>query len=239
MQLIPAIDLLEGKAVRLHKGNYDAVTVYDDDPVGVAKRFRDAGAKRIHVVDLEGARAGEAVHVKVIERIVAEASVEVQVGGGIRKPQTATQWLEAGAAGIVLGTAALERPEMVQRLAAEWPTGVIVAVDGRAGKVATQGWLKDSDVSVETLAQDADQWGVAGLLYTDIERDGTGVGPNVSATAWLQTKVEATVIASGGIGTLTHLRELKEAGVRAAVCGRAIYTGTIDLEEAFRVCRER
>ena len=179
MQLIPAIDLLEGKAVRLHKGNYDAVTVYDDDPVGVAKRFRDAGAKRIHVVDLEGARAGEAVHVKVIERIVAEASVEVQVGGGIRKPQTAAQWLEAGAAGSVLGTAALERPEMVQRLAAECPP-VIVAVDGRAA-VATQGWLKDSDVSGNARTG-CRSMGRRWLARTDMN-DGTGVGPKSLATA--------------------------------------------------------
>ena len=238
MQLIPAIDLLGGKAVRLHKGSYDDVTVYDDDPVGVALRFQASGAERVHLVDLEGARAGRAVHVEIIERIVKDAELEVQVGGGIRDRDTALRWLDAGAAGVVMGTAALENPEMVARLAEEWPKGVIVAVDARGGRIATQGWLKETDVALDTLAQDADAWGAAALLYTDIERDGTGVGPNVAATARLQSTVRARVIASGGIGTLQHLRDLKGAGVRAAVCGRALYGGAIDLAEAFKACAE-
>ena len=236
MQLIPAIDILEGKAVRLHQGAYDEVTVYDPDPVSVAKRFRDAGAARIHVVDLEGARDGCPRHLALIEDIVTQVGVQVQVGGGIRDRFTAERWLAAGAASVVMGTAAVKAPDMVRGLAADREGSAIVAVDARDGVVAIEGWLEDSGQPVDALAERADAWGVAGLLYTDIERDGTAMGPNVEATRRLQSQVRTTVIASGGIGELAHLEALREAGVRAAVCGRALYAGAFGLQEAFRLC---
>lgn len=236
MRLIPAIDILNGQVVRLHKGEYDQVTVFDPDPVTVAKRFKDHGSERIHVVDLEGARDGCPRHLAIIEDIVRATDVEVQVGGGIRDRFTAERWLEAGAKAVVFGTAAVQHPEMVAAMCKERPDGVIVAIDARDGRVAVEGWLRDSGHRASELAQQADAWGVSGLLYTDIERDGTGEGPNVTATRELQETVRASVIASGGIGSLEHLRALKDAGIRAAVCGRAIYSGAFSLEDAFRVC---
>ncbi len=236
MQLIPAIDILGGKAVRLHQGAYDEVTVYDSDPVAVAKRFRDAGAERIHVVDLEGARDGCPKHLALIEDIVSQVGVEVQVGGGIRDRFTAERWLATGAASVVFGTAAVKAPDVVRDLAEARPGAVIVAVDARDGVVAVEGWLEDSGESVNALAERADSWGVAGVLYTDIARDGTGKGPNVEATRRLQERLETTVIASGGVGQLSHLQALRDAGVRAAVCGRALYAGAFKLQEAFRIC---
>ena len=236
MRLIPAIDILNGQVVRLHKGEYDQVTVFEPDPVTVAKRFRDLGSERIHVVDLEGARDGCPRHLAVIEDIVSATDVEVQVGGGIRDRFTAERWLNAGAKAVVFGTAAVQAPDMVAAMCQERPEAIIVALDARDGRVAVEGWLRDSGQHASDLARTADAWGVAGLLYTDIDRDGTGEGPNIAATRALQDEVKATVIASGGIGSLEHLSALKEAGIRAAVCGRAIYSGAISLEKAFRLC---
>jgi phosphoribosylformimino-5-aminoimidazole carboxamide ribotide isomerase len=232
VELIPAIDLLGGKVVRLHKGDYGAVTVYSDDPAGQARRFYDAGARRLHVVDLDGAREGRPRNVEVIEAILAAAPLRVQVGGGIRDEASAERWLSAGVERVVLGTIAVKRPEIVRRLCARHPGGVIVALDARAGEVAVEGWLEGSGRSVLDLARDVDGWGVAAILYTVIERDGTSEGPDVTATAALQAEVKATVIASGGIGGLHHLISLRVAGVRAAVCGKALYSGAFSLEAA-------
>jgi phosphoribosylformimino-5-aminoimidazole carboxamide ribotide isomerase len=233
MELIPAIDLLDGNVVRLHKGDYGAVTVYSNDPVAQAKSFYDAGARRLHVVDLEGARSGEAAHVKVIEKILSSVPLAVQVGGGIRSAQTAEQWLSAGVQRVVLGTLAIEEPDVVQALCAKHPKGIIAAVDARAGEVSVRGWTQGSGVTARDLAKRVDGWGAAAILFTAIERDGTSEGPDVAATIALQNEVNATVIASGGIGSLAHLRALVAAGARAAVCGRALYSGAFTLAEAF------
>lgn len=232
MELIPAIDLLGGQVVRLHKGDYAAVTVYSDDPANQARRFFDAGARRLHVVDLDGARDGKSRNVAVIEKILAAAPLRVQVGGGIRDEQAAERWLSAGVERVVLGTIAIKRPEVAQRLCAQHPGRVIVAVDARGGEVAVEGWLESSGRPVLDLAKEVDAWGAAAILYTVIERDGTSEGPDVAATAALQAEVKATVIASGGIGSLQHLRNLAAAGVRAAVCGKALYSGAFTLEQA-------
>ena len=233
MKLIPAIDLLDGKVVRLHQGDYAKVTVYAADPVAEARRFAQAGAKTLHVVDLEGARSGAPAHEAVVREILESVSMDVQVGGGIRTRESAERWLAAGASGVVLGTAAIRDPDMTRALCAAHPGKVIVAVDARAGEVSVEGWTEGSGVRVEELATDADLWGVAALLYTDVERDGTREGPAVEATAALQRRVRATVIASGGIGTLEHLEALALAGVRSAVCGRALYSGAFTLADAF------
>lgn len=233
MELIPAIDVLEGKVVRLHKGDYAQVTVYADDPVAQALAFHGAGARRLHVVDLGGARAGRPMNLEVIRGILDAVPMAVQVGGGIRDARAAEQWFDAGAQRVVFGTAAVKQPEMVRGVCSEHPGGVIVAVDARAGEVAVEGWLQGSGRTVEDFAREVDGWGAAALLYTVIERDGTHEGPDVGATAALQQKVAATVIASGGIGSLGHIRALRVAGVRAAVCGRALYSGAFSLAEAF------
>lgn len=238
MELIPAIDLLDGKVVRLHKGDYAQVTVYSEDPAGQARAFQNAGAGRLHVVDLDGARSGHPHNHAVIERILKAApGLQIQVGGGVRSQEVAAQWFRAGVSRVVLGTAAIKDPALVQRLCADHPDGVVVALDGRSGLVAVEGWLEATEKRVSDVAREVDAWGAAAILFTDIDRDGTREGPAVEATAALQAEVRATVIASGGIGALDHLLSLRERGVRSAVCGRALYSGAFTLADAFRACR--
>ncbi|HSN81155.1 MAG TPA: 1-(5-phosphoribosyl)-5-[(5-phosphoribosylamino)methylideneamino]imidazole-4-carboxamide isomerase [Polyangiales bacterium] len=238
MELIPAIDLLDGKVVRLHQGKYDEVTVYHDDPVAMAKRFEAEGAARLHVVDLEGARSGKPAHVPVIEGILRETALKVQVGGGVRDERIAAQWLDAGAARVVLGTMVVKAPDVARALCAERPGAIVVALDARDGKVAVEGWREQSSRDVVELAEEVDGWGIGAILFTNIHRDGTRQGPDVEATAGLQSSVNTTVIASGGIGALDDLRALAAAGIRSAVCGRALYSGAFTLSEAFAALEE-
>ncbi len=237
MELIPAIDLLGGRVVRLERGDYDAVTVYAEDPVAQARAFAAAGAARVHVVDLDGARDGAPGHLEVMRRIVAEVPVAVQVGGGVRDRASAERWIEAGADRVVLGTVAVRDPALAASLAADHPGRVVIAIDARGEQVAIEGWREGTSRQVEELARAADGWGAAAVLYTDIARDGTGAGPAVERTARLQGAIGATVIASGGIGALAHLEALAAAGVRAAVCGRALYEGAFTLEAALAAAR--
>lgn len=240
MELIPAIDLLAGKVVRLHKGDYAQVTVYSDDPEGFAKRFQDAGARRLHVVDLDGARDGRPGNQETIERILKAApGLLVQVGGGIRSRESAESWFASGAARVVLGTAAIKNPEMVQALCKAHPQGVVGALDAKGGIIAVEGWLEATGKELHDVAAQVDAWGADAILFTDIERDGTREGPAVESTAKLQRAVRATVIASGGIGTLDHLAALRDNDVRAAVCGRALYSGAFTIEQAFAVSEGR
>jgi len=237
MEMIPAIDLLAGKVVRLHKGDYAQVTVYSDDPADQARRFLAAGATKLHVVDLDGARDGKPGNRAVIEAILAAApGLSVQVGGGIRTRDTAEHWFQSGASRVVLGTVAIKDPELAQRLCSDHPGGVVVALDAKGGMIAVEGWLETTGQPVVEVARRVDAWGVAAILYTDIDRDGTREGPAVQATFALQEVVRATVIASGGIGSLEHLVALRDAGVRSTVCGKALYSGAFTLEQAFAVC---
>jgi phosphoribosylformimino-5-aminoimidazole carboxamide ribotide isomerase len=238
VELIPAIDLLDGKVVRLHQGKYDEVTVYDHDPVAMARRFEEAGAKRLHVVDLEGARSGAPAHVGVIQGILKETSLRVQVGGGVRNEDVAAAWMDAGAARVVLGTIVVKAPDAARAICERFPSGVVMALDARDGKVAVEGWQEQSEQDVVELAREVDGWNIGAILFTNIHRDGTREGPDVEATAALQAEVETTVIASGGIGSLDHLRALDAAGVRASVCGRALYSGAFTLSEAFAALGE-
>jgi len=240
MELIPAIDLLAGQVVRLHKGDYAQVTVYSDDPAGQAKRFFDAGATRLHVVDLDGARDGRPGNLPIIEGILKAApGLKVQVGGGIRTRESAEHWFNSGATRVVLGTAAIKNPELVSALCVAHPDGVVAALDAKGGMIAVEGWLEATDRALGKVATEVDAWGVAAILFTDIDRDGTREGPAVESTAALQRSVKATVIASGGIGTLDHLAALRAQDVRAAVCGRALYSGAFTLEQAFAVSEGR
>ena len=233
LELIPAIDILGGKVVRLLEGRYDQVTVYSDDPVAMAHQLQAAGAARLHLVDLDGAREGRAVNDPIVARIASETELRLQVGGGIRSAQRARDLWERGVERVVLGTLAVKEPQVVRELAEANPSGVVVAIDARDGEVAVEGWLEGSGRAPVDLAREVDAWGVAAILYTRIERDGTGEGPDVEATASLQAEVRATVIASGGIGSLEHVRALRAAGVRAAVSGRALFSGAFTLPEAF------
>jgi len=234
MELIPSIDVLDGKVVRLHRGDYAQVTVFSDDPAGQALRLQELGARRLHVVDLDGARAGKPGNQAVLESIVKRApKLSVQVAGGIRTRDAANAWFQLGARRVVLGTIAIKQPALAELLCREHPEGIVIALDAKDGIIAVEGWLETTGQQLEDVAQKVDAWGAAAILFTDINRDGTREGPAVDTTAALQKSARATVIASGGVGTLSHLRALRDAGVRAAVSGRALYSGEFDLAEAF------
>ncbi len=237
MKVFPAIDLLGGKAVRLLEGRRDAATVYRERPEELVAELCAAGVERLHVVDLDGAFDGARKHADVIARLCAAAPVPVEVGGGIRDAAGARGVIAAGARYVVLGTAAVKQPAMVEALCKELPGQVVVAVDAKDGMVAVEGWVETSTVSAIELGQRAAAWGAGALLYTDVARDGTGKGPNVAATAALAAAVSIDVIASGGVHTLDDLRRLAAAGVPAVVVGRALYDGRFTVAEAVEAAR--
>jgi phosphoribosylformimino-5-aminoimidazole carboxamide ribotide isomerase len=232
MIVIPAIDLLGGKAVRLVRGERDSATIFADEPWQLAAAMCAAGAERLHVVDLEGAFGGAPAARETIDRILAAATVPVQLGGGLRDRGAVEAALAAGAGWVVLGTAAVKQPEVVRHLCQTYPGRIIVAVDARDGVVAIEGWTQTASVRAEELGAQAAEWGAAALLYTDVARDGTEGGPAVAATAALARAVPVPVIASGGIGSLDHLRALHQAGIAMAVVGRALLEGRFTLAEA-------
>jgi phosphoribosylformimino-5-aminoimidazole carboxamide ribotide isomerase len=233
MEVIPAIDLLDGKAVRLLKGRYEDVTVYHDNPPVLAAGWAGR-VKRLHAVDLEGARAGHAVQRDLVKRLVKAFGSGVQVGGGVRSLDAVRSYFELGVERVVLGTAALRQPELVEQAALAYPGRIIIAVDARDGRVATEGWLDQSERLAADLVRDLSQHALAAALYTDIDRDGTEVGPNVDATARLASETGVPVIASGGVGTLAHLQALAKAGagIVGAIVGRALHEARFSLEEA-------
>jgi phosphoribosylformimino-5-aminoimidazole carboxamide ribotide isomerase len=237
MKVFPAIDLLGGKAVRLLEGRRDAATIYREHPEDLVAELCVAGVERLHVVDLDGAFEGTRKHADVIARLCAASPVPVEVGGGIRDAAGARAVFTAGARYVVLGTAAVKQPSLVERLCKEFPGQIIVAVDAKNGMVAVEGWVETSTISAIELGQRAGSWGAAALLYTDVSRDGTGKGPNVAATAALAAAVSIDVIASGGVHSLDHLRELAAAGVPAVVVGRAIYDGRFTVAEAVEAAK--
>jgi phosphoribosylformimino-5-aminoimidazole carboxamide ribotide isomerase len=237
MQVIPAIDLLGGRAVRLHQGRYDQVTVYDDDPPARARGWRGV-VERLHVVDLEGAKVGRASQLERVREIVAAFGPGVQVGGGVRTRESFESYRALGAGRVVLGTAAVRDPELVRALATENPGVVVVAVDAKNGWVATDGWTEVSRTSAIDLARDLARLPIAAVLYTDVARDGTRAGPNVEMTARLAREAGVSVIASGGVSSLDDLRALRaHPGIDAAIVGRAIYDGVFTVEEAQEAAR--
>ena len=233
--LYPAIDLKGGKCVRLLRGDMDKATVFNADPAAQARAFAAAGAKWLHIVDLDGAIAGKAVNESAILSILGAVTVPVQLGGGVRDRQAIARWLGAGMARVILGTAALNDPALVRSAAREFPGRVAVGIDARQGKVAVRGWVETSDIAALDLARRFEDAGVAAIVYTDIERDGTMQGVNVEATAALAKTVAIPVIASGGISSLDDLRALKARQIPGAILGRALYEGRIDLGEALTV----
>jgi len=237
--LLPAIDLLDGKAVRLAGGNREQATIYSDEPWTLAEGFARAGANWIHVVDLDGAFAGRPVQGELVARIIETARAHgstVEVGGGVRDAEAVEHLFSLGAQRVVVGTLAVRSPDEVAALCARHPEGIVVAIDARDGLVAVEGWQEISRVPAAELAQKAASWGAGALLYTDVARDGLQTGPAVDATARLQAGVSIPVIASGGIATLDDLDHLRDAGVRAAVVGRAIYEGNFTVKEALARC---
>ncbi|MBF2050380.1 MAG: 1-(5-phosphoribosyl)-5-[(5-phosphoribosylamino)methylideneamino]imidazole-4-carboxamide isomerase [Leptolyngbya sp. IPPAS B-1204] len=237
MEVIPAIDLLEGRCVRLYQGDYAQSEVFDDNPVAVARQWVDQGATRLHLVDLDGAKAGRPMNQMAIEAIVRAVDVPVQVGGGLRDRQSVAELLKLGVQRVILGTVAVEQPDLVAQLSQEFPSQIVVGIDARNGKVATRGWLETSEVEAVQLAQQMAELGVAAIIYTDIHRDGTLQGPNREALRELASAITIPVIASGGVSSVTdllNLLTLEPIGVTGAIVGRALYTGNIELKEAIR-----
>jgi phosphoribosylformimino-5-aminoimidazole carboxamide ribotide isomerase len=237
MEVIPAIDLLEGRCVRLYQGDYARSQVFNDNPADVAKQWVDQGATRLHIVDLDGAKVGHPVNTQAIAAIVQAVSVPVQVGGGLRDRVGVAQLLSTGVQRVILGTAAVEDHPLVEQLCKEFPGQIVIGIDARNGLVATRGWLETSEVKATDLAGQMAQLGTAAIIYTDIHRDGTLTGPNLEALRELATGISIPVIASGGVSSITDLLSLlalEPLGVSSVIVGRALYTGDILLKEALQ-----
>jgi phosphoribosylformimino-5-aminoimidazole carboxamide ribotide isomerase len=239
MLLIPAIDLKDGKCVRLRQGRMEDSTVFSDDPLAMAARWVEAGARRLHLVDLNGAFAGQPVNAQVIRRIAAAfPDLPIQVGGGIRDEQTVETYLDAGVQFVIIGTKAVQDPHFISDLCLEFPGHVIVGLDAKDGRVAVNGWSKLSKHDVVDLAQIFERYGVEAVIYTDISRDGMMQGVNVDATVRLARAITIPVIASGGVSTLDDVRALcavEQEGIMGAIIGRALYDGAIDLAAAQQI----
>jgi phosphoribosylformimino-5-aminoimidazole carboxamide ribotide isomerase len=247
MDIFPAIDLLDGKCVRLYQGDYDKSQVFNDNPADLARSWLEQGANKLHLVDLDGAKAGHPVNLDAIASIVevvkttASQPVQIQVGGGLRTEASVRQLLNLGVDRIILGTVAVEQPELVKDLCHKYPQQIVVGIDARAGKVATKGWLETSEVLATDLAKRMAHMGAAAIIYTDIHRDGTLMGPNLDALRELASGIEIPVIASGGVSSLQdllNLLSLTTIGVTGAIVGRALYTGEVNLTEAIRAVGE-
>lgn len=242
MQLIPAIDLKEGKCVRLRQGLMDDATVFSDNPVEMAQKWVDAGAKRLHLVDLDGAFAGKPENYAAIKDIVESFSeIDIQIGGGIRDIETAETYLDLGLKYIIIGTKAVQTPHFVTDICAEFPGSIIVGLDAKGGKVAVDGWSKLSHHNVIDIAQEFEDDGVESIIFTDIGRDGMMKGVNIDSTVELAEAISIPVIASGGVSTIDDVKKLIEvadAGIEGAIIGRALYEGSIDFAVAQKLALE-
>ena len=236
MILYPAIDLKDGAAVRLLRGDMNAATVFNKDPAAQAKSFVDAGCRWLHLVDLNGAFAGKPVNAEPVEAILKQCNVPAQLGGGIRDMATIENWIEKGLSRVILGTVAVENPALVRQAALAFPDKIAVGIDARNGMVATKGWAVETETEVTELAKSFEQDGVAAIIYTDINRDGAMQGPNIEATAALAHAISIPVIASGGVSSLADLLALKGCGaaLNGAISGRALYDGALDLSAALK-----
>ncbi len=239
MILYPAIDLKDGQAVRLLRGEMDQATVFNDDPAAQARDFVQAGCDWLHLVDLNGAFAGQPVNAAPVEAILKSCDVPAQLGGGIRDMATIETWIDKGLARVILGTVAVEDPALVRAAARAFPGQVAVGIDARDGRVATKGWASETDIMVTDLARSFEDAGVAAIIYTDINRDGAMQGPNVDATAALARAVSIPVIASGGVSSLRDLVALRDCGapLDGVISGRALYDGALDLGRALAVLK--
>lgn len=240
MQIFPAIDLRDGKAVRLRQGRFEEATVYADDPVTVAREFYDQGAEFLHIVDLDGALAGKPVNDETIQKIVREVPLKVQVGGGIRSLERIAELLALGVERVILGTVAVREPELVKEAVKAFGEKVVVGIDAQNGYVAVQGWAETTEVLAIELGKSMREVGVERVIFTDISRDGMLQGPNIASTVELARQTGLKVIASGGVSSLEDLRRLREeelngAGIEGAIIGKALYAKAFTLREAIAV----
>jgi len=237
MIIYPAIDLFEGKAVRLQRGDYSQMTIYNDNPVSVAHEFTQNGASAIHIVDLEGARDGKPVNFDVIKQIASETDLLIQVGGGIRTTVTIEQYLAAGVSRIILGTAAVSIPGFLHEAVQAYSNAIAVSVDIKNGLVAVKGWTEVSNMDALEFCETVDKIGVQTLICTDISKDGMMSGTNMELYQTLRSKLSIGLIASGGVSSLDEIKALSALGMDGAILGKALYTGDIDLAEAVKICQ--
>lgn len=237
MFIYPAIDLVQGKAVRLYKGDYARMTVYSDDPVQVAKTFQAAGARHIHLVDLEGAKSGKPENLTTIAKIAAESDLFVEVGGGIRNMETVDLYLSAGVDRVILGTAAVTNPEFLKEALEKYGPRIAVGVDLKDGYVAIKGWTEKSNLTANQFFAQLENAGVKTVICTDISKDGVMEGTNLSMYQGLANTYHMDLIASGGVSTLEDVRSLRELDLHGAIIGKAYYIGAIDLAEAVEVAK--
>ncbi len=238
MIIYPAIDLKNGQCVRLYKGDMNQDTIYNDNPADQALTWAQSGFAWIHVVDLDGAFSGNSVNGDAVRNIIAAADVPVQLGGGIRSIDQIKHWLDEGVSRVILGTVAVRDPDLVKRACYEFPNQIVVGIDARNGKVAVEGWAEESDMQATELAKIFEDVGVAAIIYTDIDRDGTGKGVNIISTISLAQSTSIPIIASGGVGSLEDLelvRDAGEYGVSGVVVGKALYDGRISPEDAIKI----
>ncbi len=241
MEIIPAIDLLDGACVRLHQGDYDQVTRFSEDPVAQALSWQSQRATRLHLVDLDGAKRGEPINDAVVRAITAALDIPVQLGGGVRSLERAEELIACGLDRVILGTVAIEQPDLVQELAQRHPGRIVVGIDANDGRVATRGWIEQSDVLATDLAKQFSAAGIAAIITTDIATDGTLAGPNLEALRTMAQCSAVPVIASGGIGCMADLLSLlplEPLGVTGVIVGRALYDGRVDLAEAIAALAE-
>ena len=238
MQIWPAIDLRGGKCVRLRQGDYAQETVFHDDPVTVALEFQSAGAKHLHIVDLDGAREGLPVNLPCVQDIVNSVDMECELGGGVRDEQAIAELLAFGIDRLVVGTAAIKRPDWFRQTCRQFPNKLVLGIDARNGMVATDGWLETSSVSALELAQQFSNEPLAAIVYTDIATDGMMAGPNIPAMQEMQQALDLQVVASGGVSTLEDICGLAKAGLSGAIIGRALYEGAFNLSDAVKTARE-
>lgn len=237
MLILPAIDIIEGKAVRLYQGDYDRMTVYSDDPVEVARGFAEAGAEWVHMVDLEGARSGETPNLEVVRRVAKETQLHVEIGGGIRSMNTVARYFDAGVSRVILGTAAVTDPGFVAEAVGSYGEMAAVGVDLRDGRVAIRGWTEESELDAFDFCRTMQGLGVSTIICTDISRDGAMRGTNLELYRTLSEQLHIDIIASGGVSSLEDVRRLREMGLAGAIIGKAYYTGDIQLVEALAVAR--
>ncbi|MGE4267732.1 MAG: 1-(5-phosphoribosyl)-5-[(5-phosphoribosylamino)methylideneamino]imidazole-4-carboxamide isomerase [Deferribacterales bacterium] len=236
MLIIPAIDLLNAKAVRLKQGDMDDFTVYYDNPLDAAKMFADMGVRRLHIVDLDGAKKGETTNFSLIEKMVATAGMDIEVGGGIRDMEKLKAYFEIGVKYGILGTVVVKNPEFVKEAMSEYPGRIILGVDAKDGYVATEGWYEKSTVTAAELINSYEGYSAESVIYTDISRDGMLTGINIEATLKLAESIKYPVIASGGLKGIEDIRALQgEKGILGAITGKAFYEGKIDLKEALKL----
>ena len=237
MLIFPAIDLRDGQVVRLVEGDYDRMTVYGNDPLSVAKAYREAGAEYLHVVDLDAAKDGAQKNLAVIQKLAAESVLKLEVGGGVRDEASAKRYLDAGVTRVILGSAAIEKPELMETLAKRYPGQVAAGVDARNGFVAIHGWKTVTDIVAYDFVESLPRHGIDTVIYTDISRDGKLQGPNVSAYERLSKIKNLNIVASGGVSSPDDVAALAKLDLYAAIIGKALYDGRMTLEEALKAAK--